>query len=321
MELDSSQLIYDEQTLSEMYGPALERSVRKQLNHLDEYCRAYIAASPLLMLATMSQGSEPWRLDPITLETVATSGDLPAGPTWPGGIAVAADGSIVISYIDGYDTAQMRIGVAVRGPSGPWRTSFLSAEGSSQVARVAAGPDGTVAVGWTTPVLGADTVRLATLDASAGSARWAKRTVVSGIVAGDPTPVVEPSGAVLIIYSDSSVSGRFLASRRLLHGSLGAVRQLTATGEFTEVGAVAVTGRGRVLVGHRQLDFGLGQLGLFVVPVVRGVPGPDAPALLDASPAGAIGRFSMGTGPRGLVRVIYQRGTYPTTDFAWLERR
>ena len=129
-------------------------------------------------------------------------------------IAVAADGSIVISYIDGYDTAQMRIGVAVRGPSGPWRTSFLSAEGSSQVARVAAGPDGTVAVGWTTPVLGADTVRLATLDASAAGARWAKRTVVSGIVAGDPTPVVEPSGAVLIIYSDSSVSGRFLASRR-----------------------------------------------------------------------------------------------------------
>ena len=176
-------------------------------------------------------------------------------------IAVAADGSIVISYIDGYDTAQMRIGVAVRGPSGPWRISFLSAEGSSQVARVAAGPDGTVAVGWTTPVLGADTVRLATLDASAGSARWAKRTVVSGIVAGDPTPVVEPSGAVLIIYSDSSVSGRFLASRRLLHGSLGAVRQLTATGEFTEVGAVAVTGRGRVLVGHRQLAFGLGQIG------------------------------------------------------------
>lgn len=54
MELDSSQLIYDEQTLSEMYGPALERSVRKQLDHLDEYCRAYIAASPLLIIGTQA---------------------------------------------------------------------------------------------------------------------------------------------------------------------------------------------------------------------------------------------------------------------------
>ncbi|MFM8973187.1 MAG: hypothetical protein ACKOOG_11235, partial [Actinomycetota bacterium] len=35
------------------------------------------------------------RIDPITLETIVSSGELPAGPTWPGGIAVAADGSIL----------------------------------------------------------------------------------------------------------------------------------------------------------------------------------------------------------------------------------
>ncbi|MFM7270358.1 MAG: hypothetical protein ACKO2C_01825 [Actinomycetes bacterium] len=38
------------------------------------------------------------RIDPITLETITSSGELPAGPTWPGGIAVAADGFILQTY-------------------------------------------------------------------------------------------------------------------------------------------------------------------------------------------------------------------------------
>ena len=52
MEIDPAQVIGDAETLSELYGPALERSLRKQLDHLDEYCRAFIAASPLLIIAT-----------------------------------------------------------------------------------------------------------------------------------------------------------------------------------------------------------------------------------------------------------------------------
>ena len=38
------------------------------------------------------------RIDPITLEVIVSSGELPAGPTWPGGIAVAADGFILQTY-------------------------------------------------------------------------------------------------------------------------------------------------------------------------------------------------------------------------------
>jgi len=40
--------------LSELYGPALERSVRKQQDRLDEYCRAFIAASPLVVVGTQA---------------------------------------------------------------------------------------------------------------------------------------------------------------------------------------------------------------------------------------------------------------------------
>jgi hypothetical protein len=43
--------------LEDLYGPALERSVRKQMDHLDEYCRAFIAASPMVVVATQSRGT------------------------------------------------------------------------------------------------------------------------------------------------------------------------------------------------------------------------------------------------------------------------
>jgi PPOX class probable FMN-dependent enzyme len=52
MELDPGQIIADETALSELYGPARERSVRKQLDHLDDLCRAFIAACPLIIVGT-----------------------------------------------------------------------------------------------------------------------------------------------------------------------------------------------------------------------------------------------------------------------------
>jgi PPOX class probable FMN-dependent enzyme len=57
MELDTNHLVHDIAELSELYGPALERSIRKQVDHLDEYCRAFIAASPLVIVGTQSGGA------------------------------------------------------------------------------------------------------------------------------------------------------------------------------------------------------------------------------------------------------------------------
>ena len=48
MEIDPGQVIQGEAALSELYGPAPGRSVRKQVDHLDDLCRAFIAASPLI---------------------------------------------------------------------------------------------------------------------------------------------------------------------------------------------------------------------------------------------------------------------------------
>lgn len=52
MDANPAYLITDADELSTFYGPPLERSVRKQMDHLDELSRAFIAASPLLVLAT-----------------------------------------------------------------------------------------------------------------------------------------------------------------------------------------------------------------------------------------------------------------------------
>ena len=77
--------ITTEARLREIYGPPTPRAAAKQIDHLDRHCRAFIAASPFLTLAT----SDGTRLD------VSPKGDRPGFvtveddrhlliPDWPG---------------------------------------------------------------------------------------------------------------------------------------------------------------------------------------------------------------------------------------------
>src|SRR5579863_6827996 len=50
--MDSTYIVRNEAELAALYDPPTERSLRKQLDRLDEYCRAFIAASPFLILGT-----------------------------------------------------------------------------------------------------------------------------------------------------------------------------------------------------------------------------------------------------------------------------
>ena len=52
MDILPSHIVREEAELAEMYGPPQERSVRKQLDHLDDHCRAFIAASPMVIVGT-----------------------------------------------------------------------------------------------------------------------------------------------------------------------------------------------------------------------------------------------------------------------------
>lgn len=73
---DPASLVTSTAELDEMYGEALERSVRKQLTRLDELCRQFIAASPMVMLGT--QGD------------VSPRGDI------PGFVKVADDNTLLL---------------------------------------------------------------------------------------------------------------------------------------------------------------------------------------------------------------------------------
>ncbi len=79
MEIDAGQVIRDEAELAALYPPALERSVRKQMDHLDDYCRAFIAASPMVIVGTQS----------------GTADNSPRGDV-PGFVKVADDHTLLI---------------------------------------------------------------------------------------------------------------------------------------------------------------------------------------------------------------------------------
>ena len=56
MDPDASYIVHDVDALSSLYAQPLERSVRKQKDRLDEHSRAFIAASPLVLLGTHGAG-------------------------------------------------------------------------------------------------------------------------------------------------------------------------------------------------------------------------------------------------------------------------
>ena len=61
-------IIEDRQRLRDIYGPPGERSLKKQLSRLDRHCRAFIARSPFLVVATA---------DPSGRCDASPKGDMP----------------------------------------------------------------------------------------------------------------------------------------------------------------------------------------------------------------------------------------------------
>jgi PPOX class probable FMN-dependent enzyme len=83
MDLDASYFVRDIPELTALYNEPLERSVRKQIDHLDDYCRAFIAASPLLVIGTQGRGPE------------GVADNSPRGDV-PGFVRVADDRTLLI---------------------------------------------------------------------------------------------------------------------------------------------------------------------------------------------------------------------------------
>jgi uncharacterized protein len=52
MHIDDEHMIASVEALAQLYDPPSERVLQKEIDHLDGICRAFIAASPFLLLAT-----------------------------------------------------------------------------------------------------------------------------------------------------------------------------------------------------------------------------------------------------------------------------
>ncbi|HEY5014371.1 MAG TPA: hypothetical protein VIK61_16935, partial [Acidimicrobiia bacterium] len=84
-------------------GPGLDAE------HIDVRSREAIASTMVvlrdpgevyLLRHTLGPDTIAWveRIDPITLESIARSDDLPGGPTWPGGLAAHANGDLHVVF-------------------------------------------------------------------------------------------------------------------------------------------------------------------------------------------------------------------------------
>jgi len=80
MELAPDLIVRDTRELDEMYGEPLERSVRKQISRIDDLARAFIAASPMVVIGTEADGTAD----------VSPRGDA------PGFVQVADDHTLLI---------------------------------------------------------------------------------------------------------------------------------------------------------------------------------------------------------------------------------
>lgn len=83
MDLDPRFLVRDASELRSLYGQPLERSVRKQRDCLDDLSRAFIAASPLVVISTQGPGPE------------GVADNSPRGD-FPGFVQVADDRTLLI---------------------------------------------------------------------------------------------------------------------------------------------------------------------------------------------------------------------------------
>lgn len=81
MEIKANSIIRSIGELAALYDEPIERAVRKQLDRLDEHCRAFIGASPLIMIATQS--------------AAAVADNSPRGDR-PGFVKVADDRTLLI---------------------------------------------------------------------------------------------------------------------------------------------------------------------------------------------------------------------------------
>lgn len=264
-------------------------------------------------VGTRSPGS-PWKsrfLSPI---------DKHAGGA---DIAVNAAGDVAVSFIEGYNLADMTVRAAARahGRKATWELGTLSAPGDSQRAHAAIGDNGTAAVVWSATSTSFNAIRLATRDVRRRLDPWVGRDIITGVPVGtDVNAVVTRQGQVTTFWRQSGGGTTAIWSRHLAGDTLGSAVQLTPDGEVAEFDALRQRPDGKAVLLYQRFTPAIDSLGLQFRTLQNGVPGPVQVLTGDEATDGDANSESLGIDAASQATVIYTRGTYPDTDFAWLSQ-
>jgi len=235
-------------------------------------------------------------------------------------VAVNSSGQVLVSFIQGYNLSEMTVMAATRSakPSATWHVHRLSKVGDSQRAHPALGDDGTAAVAWSATSTSFDAVRLSTAHLGHGTPAWTRRNVATGVPSVvDAYPVVTKDGQTTTVWTRSSSGQQVLWSRNLIGTSLGAPLQLSPDGMTAVVDAFKLRADGKAALMYQLFSNGpLTNQGLRLRVLRHGVSGPAVD--LTESSDGSVNSPALGVDAASRSTVIWTRGDYPGTDFAWL---
>ena len=283
-----------------------------------------------LVVAAYAPPKDPPAGDPVY--RVAVAARKPAGgwqtrflspsDTHAGGAEAAANdaGDVIVSFIQGYDLAELRVRAATRehGTS-QWKVVSLSSAGDSQRARAAIGDDGTAVVVWAASATSPHEIWMSTKEVDRRLDPWVGRRVITGAdLVVDAHAVVTPHGQVTVVWRQSSAGQTILRSRHLSGSTLGSPRQLSPDGRVAELDALVQRPDGKAALLYQLFTPTIDSLGLRFRTLKNGVPGKVAELTGDEAADGDANSEALGIDRASRATIIYTRGTYPDTDFAWL---
>ncbi len=236
-------------------------------------------------------------------------------------VSVNPSGDIVVSFIQGYDLDEMTVRAATRKHTAgsDWKVRTLSDPGDAQRAFSAIGDDGTAAVVWSASSASPMTIRLSTMDTHRSLDPWVGRDVATASVyLTDPRVVVTHTGRVLVVWRRGSGSATILWSRYLVNNDLREPVRLSPEGRVAVLDTLVMRPDGRAALLYHLYTTGIVSLGLRFRTLANGVPGSTTELTGDEATDGDANSESLGIDSHSHGVVIYTRGTYPDTDFAWL---
>lgn len=243
----------------------------------------------------------------------------------PAAVDLNDDGDTVVAFSVGYAQADSTVwaGTLRNRAGATWKIRRVSGIGDGYRPAAAIGDDGTAAVVWTALPTTFAGLKMATMDVDLALEPWVGRDVVDATPAAlYPHVVVADDGQVTIAWLQGGATST-IWTRHLGPAGLNDATRLTPTDELASLAthdALQLRPDGKVALLYQRFDATPSSLGLRFRVIDHGVPGSERTVTGDVAADGPAQTASLGIDRRGRATVVFQRGTYPDTDIAWVDQ-